>query len=122
LEEGERAGGGDPHRHRQSGRPLPGARGGLGPRGRSIARSGALFAIASGHAFGERMPVMIDAPFIDAQFESLPYRPCEIVHRYGERVHILSDPLALTMLGRLCAKGTVQPEVNRLVGELYRML
>ena len=65
---------------------------------------------------------MIDAPFIDAQFESLPYRPCEIVHHYGERVHILSDPLALTVLGRLCAKGTVQPEVNRLVGELYRML
>ena len=34
-------------------------------------------------------------------------------------VHILADPLALTMLARLCAKGTVQPEVNRLVGELY---
>ena len=35
---------------------------------------------------------------------------------------MLADPLALTMLARLCAKGTVQPEVNRLVGELYRML
>ena len=52
----------------------------------------------------------------------MPYRPCEIEHRYGERVHILADPLSLTMLARLCAKGTVQPEVNRLVGELYRML
>src|SRR5260370_39789518 len=58
----------------------------------------------------------------DAQFDSLPCRPCEIVHRYGERVHILADPLALTLLARLCAKGTVQPEVNRLVGELYRVL
>ncbi|HZS39566.1 MAG TPA: uracil phosphoribosyltransferase [Polyangia bacterium] len=63
-----------------------------------------------------------EAPFADAQFASLPYRPCEIAHRYGDRVHILADPLSLTMLARLCAKGTVQPEVNRLVGELYRML
>jgi uracil phosphoribosyltransferase len=59
---------------------------------------------------------------IDSQFRSLPYRPCEITHHYGEGVHILADPLSLTMLARLCAKGTVQPEVNRLVGELYRML
>jgi uracil phosphoribosyltransferase len=59
---------------------------------------------------------------VDAQFASLSYRPCEINHRYGERVHVLADPLSLTMLARLCAKGTVQPEVNRLVGELYRML
>jgi uracil phosphoribosyltransferase len=58
----------------------------------------------------------------DVQFESLPYRPCEIPHRYGPRVHILGDPLSLAMLARLCAKGTVQPEINRLVGELYRML
>jgi uracil phosphoribosyltransferase len=58
----------------------------------------------------------------DVQFQSLPYRPCEIVHRYGPRVHILGDPLSLAMLARVCAKGTVQPEVNRLVGELYRQL
>jgi uracil phosphoribosyltransferase len=63
-----------------------------------------------------------DAPPTDIQFQSLPYRPCEIVHRYGDRVHILADPLSLTMLAKLCAKGTVQPEVNRLVGELYRVL
>jgi uracil phosphoribosyltransferase len=60
--------------------------------------------------------------FLDAQFKSLAYRPCEIEHRYGDRVHILCDPLALTMLARLSAKGTVQPEVNRLLGELYRVL
>jgi uracil phosphoribosyltransferase len=61
-------------------------------------------------------------PTSDAQFTDVVYRPCEIRHRYGERVHILADPLSLTMLARLCAKGTVQPEINRLVGELYRML
>jgi uracil phosphoribosyltransferase len=58
----------------------------------------------------------------DKQYESVPYHPSEIEHQYGEGVHILSDPLALTMLARLSAKGTVQPEVNRLVGELYRVL
>jgi uracil phosphoribosyltransferase len=58
----------------------------------------------------------------DVQFASLPYRPFEIAHRYGERVHLLGDPLSLAVLARVCAKGTVQPEVNRLVGELYRRL
>ncbi len=58
----------------------------------------------------------------DRQYASVPYRACEITHRYGEQVHIQADPLALTMLAKLCAKGTVQPEVNRLVNELYRML
>jgi len=59
---------------------------------------------------------------VDRQFERIAYRACEIEHRYGAHAHILADPLALTMLAKLCAKGTVQPEVNRLVGELYRML
>lgn len=59
---------------------------------------------------------------VDSQFRAVPYRPSEIEHRYGAGVHILADPLALTMLARLCSRGTVQPEVNRLVGELYRSL
>ena len=67
-------------------------------------------------------PAQTDAKQSDVQFSSVAYRPCEIVHRYGERVHILADPLSLAMLARLCAKGTVQPEINRLVGELTRML
>jgi uracil phosphoribosyltransferase len=61
-------------------------------------------------------------PATDLQYRNLPYRPPEIEHRYGERVHILADPLSLTMLARACEKGVVQPEVNRLVGELYRVL
>jgi uracil phosphoribosyltransferase len=59
---------------------------------------------------------------MDVQYDGLVYRPPEIVHKYGAPVHILADPLALNLLGRLCNKGTVQPEVNRLVGELYRSL
>lgn len=59
---------------------------------------------------------------MDVQHRHLPYRPPEVLHRYGEQVHILADPLSLTMLARVCEKGAVQPEVNRLVGELYRVL
>lgn len=61
-------------------------------------------------------------PATDLQYRHLPYRPPEIEHRYGDKVHILADPLSLTMLARACEKGAVQPEVNRLVGELYRIL
>lgn len=52
----------------------------------------------------------------------LAYRAPEIAHHYGPQVHILRDPLALTLLARLCQPQTVQPEINRLVGELYRSL
>lgn len=58
----------------------------------------------------------------DSQYRSVTYRPCEIEHRYGSSVHILRDPLSLTLLAKLCQKGTVQPEVSRILVELYRML
>ena len=58
----------------------------------------------------------------DHTYDHVSYRPSEIEHRYGPDVHILSEPLALTQLARLCAKGTNQPDINRLVGELYRDL
>lgn len=58
----------------------------------------------------------------DSQYRSVTYRPCEIEHRYGPSVHILRDPLSLTLLAKLCQKGTVQPEVSRILVELYRML
>jgi uracil phosphoribosyltransferase len=63
-----------------------------------------------------------DLDVADVQFKSLRYWPREIEHRYGKNVHILLDPLALTMLAKLCQKGTVQPEVNRLLVELTRVL
>jgi uracil phosphoribosyltransferase len=58
----------------------------------------------------------------DVQYRNLSYRPVEIRHKYGANVHILADPLSMTMLAKLCHKQTVQPEVNRLVVELYRSL
>jgi uracil phosphoribosyltransferase len=50
------------------------------------------------------------------------YRPPEIEHRYGAGVHLLDDPLAYTLLARLCARDTQQPEVGRLVRVLYEKL
>lgn len=59
---------------------------------------------------------------IDAQHRLIAYRPSELEHRYGAGVHLLGDPVALTLLGRLCGKGVIQPEVGRLVEHLYRAL
>ena len=58
----------------------------------------------------------------DHAYDEIPYRVPEMPHRYGPTVHVLAEPLALTRLATLCAKGTNQPDINRLVGELYRDL
>jgi uracil phosphoribosyltransferase len=50
------------------------------------------------------------------------FRPTEIAHEYGPRVHLLDDPLAWTLLARLCARETQQPELGRLVRVLYERL
>src|SRR5438105_14416259 len=55
----------------------------------------------------------------DHAYDRITFKPPQIEHRYGPNVHILADPLALTQLAKLCAKGTYQPEINRLVGILY---
>ncbi len=59
---------------------------------------------------------------MDLQHQHISYRPPEIEHAYGPNVHVLADPLALTMLARLGQRGVVQPEVGRLVEGLYRTL
>src|SRR5438094_10603041 len=58
----------------------------------------------------------------DHAYDHIPYRAPQLEHRYGANVHILADPLALTQLAKLCAKGTYQPEINTLVAVLYRDL
>ncbi|HEY3353689.1 MAG TPA: uracil phosphoribosyltransferase [Polyangia bacterium] len=58
----------------------------------------------------------------DVQHVRVAFRLSEIEHRYGDEVHILADPLSLMLLGKLCARDTIQPEINRLLVELYRML
>ncbi len=58
----------------------------------------------------------------DMQYAELPYRPSEVVHEYGDRVHILSDPWMMSNLVRLCAPQTVQPQVTDLVCCIYQHL
>ena len=55
-------------------------------------------------------------------YVDLESRDGELVHEYGDHVHLISDPLALTWLSRLCHPSCVQPEVNRIVSLLYRGL
>lgn len=55
-------------------------------------------------------------------YDRSSYRPPEIAHGFGDHVHLLDDPLALTWLARLCASETQQPEVGRLVRRLYEHL
>jgi uracil phosphoribosyltransferase len=55
----------------------------------------------------------------DHIYSQVPFRLSEIEHRYGPQVHILADPFMLSHLATLCAKETIQPEINRLVASLY---
>ena len=43
----------------------------------------------------------------DHAYDEIPYRAPEMPHRYGPSVHVVAEPLALTQLARLCAKGTI---------------
>ncbi len=55
----------------------------------------------------------------DVQYAQLPFVHSEIDHAYGENVHILSSPVMMTLLAKVCAKNTIQPEANRIFTELY---
>jgi len=55
----------------------------------------------------------------DHLYDRVDYRPAEVEHRYGENVHIISNPFLLTQLATLCAKDTVQPAINQLAVSIY---
>jgi uracil phosphoribosyltransferase len=60
---------------------------------------------------------MVDVAYAESRF-----RAAEIPHRYGPNVHLIDDPLALTLLARACSPETGQPDVGRLIRTLYEML
>jgi uracil phosphoribosyltransferase len=60
---------------------------------------------------------MVEVAYAESRF-----RAPEIVHRYGDRIHLLDDPLAWSLLARLCSPDTGQPDVGRLVRMLYDAL
>ncbi|WNG28685.1 uracil phosphoribosyltransferase [Cystobacter fuscus] len=55
----------------------------------------------------------------DPLYSHIPFQLNELPHRYGPQVHLVGNPFLLSQLARLCAKGTTQPEINRLVALLY---
>lgn len=46
----------------------------------------------------------------------------EIVHKYGERVHIIHSPYYSLQLAKLCSPETIQPSLNAFIKSLYRGL
>ncbi len=59
---------------------------------------------------------------MDVTYSRLPHGSVELEHRYGPNVHLLAQPYLLTLLAQLCADGTIQPRVNRLITTLYSHL
>jgi len=55
-------------------------------------------------------------------YASSRFRAPEIEHRYGSNVRLLDDAFAWTLLARLCARATQQPDVGRLLRILYERL
>ncbi|MBF5042629.1 uracil phosphoribosyltransferase [Aggregicoccus sp. 17bor-14] len=55
----------------------------------------------------------------DTLYADIPFALSEMPHRYGPQVHLVGNPFLLSQLATLCAKGTVQPQINRLVALLY---
>lgn len=55
----------------------------------------------------------------DALYDKIPFKVSELRHHYGPNVHLVGNPFLLSQLATLCAKGTYQPQINRLVAGLY---
>jgi len=58
----------------------------------------------------------------DISYQNDSYAGSEVEHLYGERVHLLQDPLSLSLLGRLCTHACKQPTVSHLIRTLYQRL
>ncbi len=58
----------------------------------------------------------------DITYTSYTYRPPELKHNYGQRFHLVSDPISLTKLAILGQPETKQPLIMDLVGALYHNL
>ena len=58
----------------------------------------------------------------DRTYSTTRYAPCEIPHGYGAAVHLLDDPLSLTLLAHLSSPEPRLPEVIDLLRKLYHTL
>ena len=58
----------------------------------------------------------------DSQHQSLQFQSNEMGHHYGEKIHLVSSPLMLSLLAKLGHPQTVQPQINELTYMLYAYL
>ena len=58
----------------------------------------------------------------ETAYNHYTYRLPELEHRYGPNVHLMSDPVLLSQLSRLCQATTMQPEITHLVRDMYETL
>lgn len=58
----------------------------------------------------------------DSQHQSLQFHSNEMSHHYGEKIHLVSSPLMLSLLAKLGYPQTVQPQINELTHMLYSYL
>lgn len=59
---------------------------------------------------------------VDRQYEQYQYEISEIEHKYGENVHILSNPYTLALLAKLSSPDSAMPLINHYIEELYSVL
>jgi uracil phosphoribosyltransferase len=55
----------------------------------------------------------------DTLYANVPFHLSEMRHHYGPNVHLVGNPFLLSHLAALCAKSTMQPQINQLVALLY---
>lgn len=55
----------------------------------------------------------------DCAHINMKFRASEIEHRYGDHVHLLSDPVQMTLLHRFCSPDVTQPQLSQLLRSLY---
>jgi uracil phosphoribosyltransferase len=58
----------------------------------------------------------------DSQYQHLPRPVGALEHDYGDNVHILSQPYAMSLLTELCLERTTQPRFNQILEHLYEWL
>ena len=59
---------------------------------------------------------------MDSQYHDIPRTLATRDHKYGRSLILLSNAFLLTKLARLCSPDCLQPEINRIIREIYRSL
>jgi len=59
---------------------------------------------------------------MDKQYLGFKYQLSELEHRYGKNVHLLQDPMAFSLLAKLCSPETTHPQLYPILSRLYQIL